>query len=467
MLALGAFFHHQITTQIGFMSPSLIKVIKPFKENTMPKKLLIKGIATALLSLAFSAQARETPRIHVEGVAAAIEENYFDEARAKEIAAKLRSAASSGKFDALQDERELSSELSTWLDPFDTHFNVSWAEPKPAASVAAESTEPKLVLPANDPLRRVNYGVRGVDVLPGNIGYLDIRNFGGFEFGEPGQPARQAVDAALQLLSGTNALIIDLRENGGGAPQMVGYLSSAFVKKDADIFNTFHGRGRTMSEAPLDWHPQPRLDTPLFILISARTASAAEAFAYTMQSAKRATVVGEVSLGAANPGAPVDAGNGFNVFVSFASPINQMTKANWEGRGVKPDVAVASAAAPETARRLALQAVLAGGLKGDDATDAHWALDALQAESQSAPPVHAKDYLGSYGTLVITEANGHLILSNGRRPIRTLLPLGDDHFAVREDPSKRVIFVRDASGKVQALESQTSSGGSDRYRRGG
>ncbi|HPW33986.1 MAG TPA: S41 family peptidase [Arenimonas sp.] len=433
----------------------------------MSKKHLFKGLAFALLSLASSAHARETPRVYVDGIAAAIEENYFDEARAKKIAADLRSAASTGKFDALQNERELSSELSTWLDPLDTHFDVSWAEPKPTSTAARDSTLPERVIPSNDPDKRKNYGVRNVEVLPGNIGYLDLRQFSGFEFGERDQPARQAVDAGLQLLSGTNALIIDLRENGGGAPQMVGYLSSAFVKKDSDIFNTFHGRGRTMSEAPLDWHPQPRLDTPLFILISGRTASAAEAFAYTMQSAKRAIIVGETSMGAANPGARVDAGNGFNVFVSFASPINPITKTNWEGLGVKPDVAVASATAPETARLLALQAVLAGGLQGDDATDARWALNALQAESKSAPPLHADDYVGSYGALVITEANGRLMLKNGRRPIRTLLSLNDDRFAIKEDPSQRVIFVRDANGKVEALESQTSSGGSDRYRRGG
>ncbi|HNV84778.1 MAG TPA: S41 family peptidase [Arenimonas sp.] len=433
----------------------------------MSKKHLFKGLAFALLSIASSAHARETPRVYVDGIAAAIEENYFDEARAKKIAADLRSAASTGKFDALQNARELSSELSTWLDPLDTHFDVSWAEPKPTSTAARDSTLPERVIPSNDPDKRKNYGVRNVEVLPGNIGYLDLRQFSGFEFGERDQPARQAVDAGLQLLSGTNALIIDLRENGGGAPQMVGYLSSAFVKKDSDIFNTFHGRGRTMSEAPLDWHPQPRLDTPLFILISGRTASAAEAFAYTMQSAKRAIIVGETSMGAANPGARVDAGNGFNVFVSFASPINPITKTNWEGLGVKPDVAVASATAPETARLLALQAVLAGGLQGDDATDARWALNALQAESKSAPPLHADDYVGSYGALVITEANGRLMLKNGRRPIRTLLSLNDDRFAIKEDPSQRVIFVRDANGKVEALESQTSSGGSDRYRRGG
>ncbi len=431
----------------------------------MQKNLMSTGLGLALLSLAFVAQARETPRVYVNSIAAAIEENYFDEARAKKIAANLRSAAAKGEFDAFQDERELSSKLSTWLDPHDTHFDVSWSEPTPTSAAAPASAEPERTEQMDDPQRRGNYGVRGVEVLPGNIGYLNLSNFAGFEFGESNQPARQQMDAGLQLLSSTNALIIDLRDNGGGAPQMVGYLSSAFVKKEANIFNTFHGRDRTMSEAPLDWHPQPRLDTPLFILISARTASAAEAFAYTLQSAKRAIVVGEASMGAANPGAELDAGNGFRVFVSFASPINPITKTNWEDRGVNPDVAVASNAALVTAKRLALQAVLNSGLQGNGVTDTRWALDALQAETESAKPLHADDYIGNYGTLVISKVEGQLFLKNGRRPMRTLLSLGDDRFAVKEDPSYRVVFERDATGHVKVLESQMSNGESNRYRR--
>lgn len=432
----------------------------------MPNQLIIKGLAIALLSLAFHAQARETPRVNVNGIASVIEENYFDEARAKEIAAALRSAAASGKFDALQNERELGSELGRFLSPFDTHFAVNWSEPKPASPAAQDSALPARLMPPKASRRGGNYGVRDVEVLPGNIGYLDLRQFAGFDFGEAEQPARQAIDAGLQLLSGTNAVIIDLRENGGGAPQMVGYLSSAFVKKEADIFNTFHGRGRTMSEAPQDWYPNPRLDTPLFILISARTASAAEAFAYTMQSAKRATIVGETSMGAANPGGFVDAGNGFEVFVSFASPTNPITHANWEGRGVIPEVAVASAAAPETAKRLALQAVLASAPQGEDVTEVRWALDALLAESGPVTSLPVNDYVGHYGTLVLSEADGHLVLGNGRRPIRTLLSLGNDQFAVKEDPNQRMVFVRDAKGHVEAVESQTSNGESSRYRRG-
>lgn len=425
---------------------------------------VLAGLVLALLSYACPGLAAESPRTHVEAVASAIERDYFDAARAKQIADELRGAAAKGEFDALVNNRELASELSVRLEPFDRHFRVNWSEQQPEPP-AAESPVVSPRTQSQNKHRRGNYGVRSVEVLPGNLGYLDLRGFAPFEFGVAGQPERQAIEAGLQLLANADALIIDLRENGGGAPQMVGYLSSAFVKKDADIFNTFHGRDRTMSEAPLDWHPQPRLETPLFVLTSGRTASAAEAFAYTLQSAKRATVVGEASMGAANPGGEVDAGNGFRVFVSFATPINPITKSNWEGRGVTPDIVVAPAAALNTARRLALEAVLAKGLLADAATDTRWALDALLAETGASQRVQADDYVGSYGVITVSATQDRLNLQQGRRPARTLLSIGNDSFAMLENPSQRVVFERNAKGQVIALETRFSDGDVSRYRR--
>ncbi len=421
------------------------------------------GLLVALLSFAFPGLARDSPRSYVEGVAGAIEQNYFDEARANQIATELRGAMAKGEFDALTTERELASALTIKLEPFDRHFRVGWTD--------AQRAQPEAESPVMSPTqsqaqqRRRNHGVRRAEVLPGNLGYIDLREFASFEFGVAGQPGRETIEAALQLLAGVDALIIDLRDNGGGAPQMVGYLASAFVRKEADIFNSFHGRDRTMSEAPLDWYPQPRLDTPLFLLISARTASAAEAFAYTLQSAKRAIVVGEPSMGAANPGGDVDAGHGFSVFVSFATPINPITKGNWEGRGVTPDVDVEQGAALFTARRLALEALLVTDLPPELATDTRWALDALRAEAKPSSPVPADDFVGTYGRMVVDTAQGSLILQQGRRPVRTLLPLSNDTFAVGENSSQRVVFQRNAKGLVEALEVRHSDGDVQRHRR--
>ena len=424
----------------------------------------LAGLAFVLLSYAFPTPAQESPRSYVEGVAHMIEENYFDEERARQIATELRSAAANGDFDSLTNQRELASTLSVKLEPFDRHFRVGWTD-TPRAQPAADSP---VMSPTQSQAkqRRGNYGVRRAEVMPGNVGYLDLRGFAPFEFGVAGQSERQAIESALQLLAGTDALIIDLRDNGGGAPQMVGYLGSAFVRREADIFNTFHGRGHTMSEAPLDWYPQPRLDTPLFLLTSARTASAAEAFAYTLQSAKRATVVGEASMGAANPGGEVDAGHGFSVFVSFATPINPITKTNWEGHGVAPDIAVEHALALVTAHRLALEAVLAQGQPPEVATDTLWALDALRAEVGASPRVDADDYAGAYGVMEVGTTQDRLVLKQGRRPVRTLLPLDNDSFAVLENSSHRVVFQRNAKGLVEALEVRYSDGEVRRHRRG-
>lgn len=422
----------------------------------------IAVLGLALVSHALPGLAGESPRVYVGDVARVIEENYFDEARARQIASTLRADAANGAFDALNDKRELASTLTAKLKPFDQHFTVGWTDalPAPASEGPVTSTRQP-----PDKYRRANYGVRRAEVLPGNIGYLDLRGFAPFEFGVDGQPERQAIDAALQLLSGTDALIIDLRENGGGAPQMVGYLSSAFVEKGADIFNTFHGRDRTLSEAPLDWHPQPRLHTPLFLLTSGRTASAAEAFAYTMQSAKRAIVLGETTMGAANPGGEVDAGHGFSVFVSFATPINPITKTNWEGRGVTPNVVAAPATSLVVARRMALEAALGNGLSPQSTIDTQWALEALLAETDTSKRISAHDYSGTYGAMVVRSAPDGLVLEQGRRPARTLATVGDDSFAVLENPSQRVAFQRSATGAIVALELRNSDGDVSRYRR--
>ncbi len=428
---------------------------------------MLNAFRVACIGLAwFGANAAigDTPvRSNVDQIARAIEDNYFDAARGRQIATDLRTAATSGAFDKLTDNRDLATALSDRLKPLDRHFTITWSAD--AAPLPRMRERPESPRPQTDPQRRSNYGIRRVEVQPGNIGYIDLRSFAGFEFGKSDQPGRQAMEAALQLVSASDALIIDLRNNGGGSPAMVGYLSSAFTPKGADIYNTFHYRNGTASEAPTDWYAKPRLDTPLYILVNARTGSAAEAFAYTMKNARRATVVGEASAGAANPGDFVDAGNGFRVFVSTGSPINPISKKNWEGDGVIPDVTVASAAAFDTAKALALENVLKQNRPESEKTDARWALEALRAEAAPPSGVRIEDYLGSYGALQIGQDNGQLFMRRGRRPPTMLLPLGNDTFSAAAESGTRVVFERGGDRKVTAFEMKSSDGPSSRHRR--
>ncbi|MBW8810858.1 MAG: hypothetical protein JF591_19010 [Lysobacter sp.] len=395
-------------------------------------------------------------------MAKAIGDTYFDAAKGQKIADDLRAAARRGEFDAETDPRDLATTLSDRLRPLDHHFAVEFSPPAAAAPSPglAPATPPLNV----DPERRAAYGVRKVEVLGGNLGYIDLRMFADFAFGKPDQPARQAIEAALRLVSTTDAVIIDLRNNGGGSPAMVGYLTSAFTPRGADIYNTFHSRQGTESEAPADWYAEPRLTTPLYILISSRTGSAAEAFAYTLKNAGRAVIVGQTSAGAANPGGMVPVGGGFAVFVSNGAPTSPITHTNWEGAGVQPDVVVSAGKALDAARDLALEAVL----KTDpNDTGARWALEALRAEA--APPAGKplSDYVGSYSALTVGQADGKLFLQRGDRPRSVLFLVSGDTFTVAGEPDRRVVFERDAGGAVRAMEAIYADGDGARFKRDG
>jgi len=344
--------------------------------------------------------------------------------------------------------------LTSALKPHDRHFNVRWS----AAGEGPSGARPAAPMPRPED---DNFGIRQVQVLPGNVGYLDMRYFADFEFDASQPPARKAIEAALQLLAHVDALVIDLRDNGGGSPAMVGYLASAFVEPGRDIYNTFHSRTGTESEAPAQAYASPRTRLPLYILTSGRTGSAAEAFAYTLKNAKRATVVGEASGGAANPGRPYRLGGGFSVFVSNGTPVSPVTGGNWEGTGVQPDVEVASAEAMDEALRLALSALVAQG-KGDAA---RWSLEALASNPPPVPPSTLAALAGDYGAVRLEQVADALQLRQGRRPPMRLRPLSADLFFVDGEPTRRVRISRAPDGRVAALEVLGANGQAARYPR--
>lgn len=271
--------------------------------------LLLMCVSLTLLP---SAAATAAPRDVVEQVATLIENNYFDPTRAAEVARDLRTRAQSGEFDSLQDPRDLATAVTARLQPRDHHFRLTWSPAGRPTSDRPDSADPGPAQSLETLERRNAYGFRRVEMLPGALGYIDLRTFADFSFAKPDEPARLAADAALALVSSADAVIIDLRNNAGGSPNMVGYLVSAFTPSDANIYNTIQNRDSTESERPKQSYSKPRLDVPLYILISGRTASAAESTAYTLQAAKRAVIVGEISAGAANPGGELPVGNGFN-----------------------------------------------------------------------------------------------------------------------------------------------------------
>lgn len=200
---------------------------------------------------------------------------------------------------------------------------------------------------------RLAHGLMAVRRLPGNIGYLKLRYFGW------DKEASATVDAAMGLLKGTDVLIIDLRENTGGGgsdARLLGHLSATPIPMATVHWRQADGSFRQEQRAVSVPEGGPLYpEKPVFLLTAKRTFSAAEEFAYDLQAARRATLVGEVTRGGGNPSnRPVDLGYGMGAFVPNGKVVHPTTGTGWEGRGVVPEVAVAPDQALTEAYRQAL-----------------------------------------------------------------------------------------------------------------
>jgi C-terminal processing protease CtpA/Prc len=194
-----------------------------------------------------------------------------------------------------------------------------------------------------------NLGVEKVDHLGPNIGYLQISSFG------PVFLVSEKFAAAMNDLADTDGLIIDLRNNGGGGGDSVALLISYLVDERTRLNDTWE---RATGVTTQYW-TQDKLDgkryggkKPVLILAGLNTKSAAEAFVYTMQALKRATVVGERTWGGANAARPYRLGDHFLAVIPSRRSISPVTHANWEGVGVIPDIAATPDDALAVARDL-------------------------------------------------------------------------------------------------------------------
>jgi hypothetical protein len=284
----------------------------------------------------------------VDTLAAKLRARYVFPDRAAQIAAQLQAHAAHGDFESAKTTQAFVEALDRDLRAVgdDRHFRV---ELDPGFDAAQEADDH---VPTREELAQgraeaaqQGFGIARVQRLPGNVGYLDLRAFAPIEF------IGAAYDNALALLAGTDALVVDLRSNGGGEPRSVAYFASHFFAEGDerhlnDIYDRPSDRTREYWTVPVTG---PRYMKPLVLLTSPRTASGAEECANDLQSQKRATLVGETTLGAANPGGPVALGHGLVAFVPSGRPSNAVTHTGWEKVGIRPDVAVPAADAMKTA----------------------------------------------------------------------------------------------------------------------
>lgn len=294
----------------------------------------------------------------IESLAVAVQQQYIFPDKGAELAKALRKRAAGRQYDRITSSREFADSLTAHMQAttHDLHMRVMYRQDPFPQQQSNDEPSADEIRKRTEQERLRNFGFESVQRLPGNVGLLDLRQFSG-------APEAQATAvAAMNFLGNCDALIVDLRRNGGGSPAMIATLLTYLVAPDDRLlFNTFEQRGE---QGLREWYtlpfvPGPRLNgKPVFVLTSNRTGSAAEEFSYDIQTHKLGQTVGAVSAGAANPGGLSRLSDHLAAFIANGRAVNPVTKTNWEGVGVKPDVDVPAAEALREAHVRAIQKLM-------------------------------------------------------------------------------------------------------------
>jgi hypothetical protein len=291
--------------------------------------------------------------------------------------------------------------------------------------------------------RQRNFGFQRLELLNGNVGYLDLRSFSGVR-----HSAETGV-AAMNFLSNANAVIIDLRSNGGGAPAMIQLISSYFLE-DYTHLNSFENRGEDSLQQFWTFPYVPgnlMYETDLYVLTSRRTFSAAEEFTYNMKNLKRYRIAYE----------------NFCLWVPTGRAVNPITKTNWEGKGIEPHISVPRDQALDKAHSIALEKLVE---KTKDEAKKHslqWGLDGLKARIEPAKVGEEtlKKYVGKYTRGEVVFENGQLFIDAESQKFK-MIPLSETYFVLDGEPDVRVEFVLDSSEKNFVIIAHFSNGSQER-----
>ena len=396
----------------------------------------------------------QTRKEVVEALATALADGYAHADLGRKMAQAVRAKLKAGVYNKIDLADELAHALTTDIRAIvdDKHLRVSSRPPMMMRATPGMSSM----------MRAMNEGIPRVEILEGNIGYMEVNGM------DPLEAAKDTIAAAFAFLHNTDALIIDARANGGGDPLTVAYYMSYLSEGAPYAVNRIHYREGDRVEEIKTTDLGARsygARKPVFFLTSRRTFSGGEEFAYDLQAFKRATIVGETTGGGANPGDVKQLGHGFSMLLPNGYVANPVTGSNWEGVGVKPDIEIPAEQALTKAKLLAVHQ-----LQGN-ATDTRQqaTLEELALELSEQTDGGSDDarlswvqLAGQYGGMgpvsgpTVTERNGELYiaLNTPNTPEVRLIPLGGNRYRLAGYPDDFTAFFSATNdGKVQLLAS--------------
>ncbi|MGE0556232.1 MAG: S41 family peptidase [Gemmatimonadales bacterium] len=391
---------------------------------TNPRQLLA-ALATISLAGAGPARAQRQPLALdrairaelIDQAAGALERTYIEADTGQLIAAAIRKRLASGAYDRLENPAQFADQVTRDLRSVngDLHLGLRYS-PEPSGPSP---------LGRGDPSER-NFGMGRAEILDGNVGYLEITGF----MGAPGY--RDAVVDALRFLSRTEALIIDVRRNGGGSGEMSHLVFSHFLGSDpVPTIRVKRREGEPVVRESFAEVPGPRRpDVPLYLLTSQGTGSAAEEFSFVLKNLGRARIVGSRTAGAGHMVTGVPLSRGFAISVSITRVMDARSGKEWEGTGVIPDLDVDPADALDAAHEAALVA-LAASASGSKVSVLERLAETVRARRTAVTPGPLDGLAGDYEGRVVSLRDGVVYYARRRGALpEALVPLGGRRFGL-------------------------------------
>jgi hypothetical protein len=449
-------------------------VIKTFAFTAFVVLFTLLSFAPA--SRAQFAQPGELPKIDaatraaiVDSITAAIDSVYVLEEPAKRIVAGLRQNLANGDYDNLTDPAEFAERLYNDAQAInhDGHFRIVAMPPLDPAVVAAQKDEdPADVERHRRFYRERNYGFKSAEIFPGGIGYLRFDQFA------DGDEAYETAAAAMNFLANSNALILDLRNNGGGSAAMIRFICGYLFEETAHLINwDVRAEKKTVQSYSADYVPGKRMiKQPVYVLTSNRTFSAAEEFTFDLKNLERATIVGDTTGGGGHTVASyVFDFDGFRmgIRIPHGRAYNPKNNEGWEGVGVIPHIAVPEEQALDAARADALRKLIETEKDEQIIAGYQWGLTDLESRLHPVElsEKQMKQYVGGYGPRRIFIDNGVLYYQREDRPRYEMVPMGEDLFRFGDLDYFRLSFERNKSGKVVKLVGIYDDGRTDENER--
>jgi hypothetical protein len=422
---------------------------------------IASGFAAAMPLMAVEAQQAEpaaqagplNPRAVVAEVRRSISELYVLPDRRPAIDAMLAEGLASGRYD-VTDARALAERIDADLKTVghDKHLTI-WFDPRQAETLAAKG---KAAAPGGSgferQVRAANHGVAELRLLPGNIRYMAYNSSMWI-----GPESAAVLEAAMRFLGGGEAVIIDIRRNGGGRPEPSQFMLSHFMPPDQPLY-TFYKGGSADRVFTLPKVAAGRMvGKPLYVLTSPATASAAEEFAGNVAGYRLGEVVGETTAGAGFMNTLVPIGGGFVLSVSTARVVLASTGRDWEATGISPTIRTPTLDALDAAQAHALRRLLADA-PAEERPRLEALADRLAARLKPrTPELPFAAYAGQFGRRTVIAEAGKLYYQRPDRSRALLIPLGGNRFAFDDDPELLLEFAATA-GAVKAFTIMTAGG---------